>query len=79
LQPERLLILILPVILSGCQTTTGFAEKNNALLFCQGARPIYWSVKDTPETIKQVKEHNAVWRYSCAVGSASSGSLPSKT
>jgi hypothetical protein len=28
--------------------------------FCDIARPIYWSRKDTLETVKQVKAHNAV-------------------
>lgn len=28
--------------------------------FCDISRPIYWSRKDTLETVKQVKAHNAV-------------------
>lgn len=23
--------------------------------------PITWSLRDTPETVQQIKEHNAVW------------------
>lgn len=28
--------------------------------FCDISRPIYWAKKDTLETIKQIKAHNAV-------------------
>ncbi len=49
-------MLLLPAILSGCQTTTDFAETD----FCSAARAIYWSKYDTKFTIEQVKEHNAV-------------------
>jgi len=34
----------------------------NSLAFCDAARPIYWSRKDTLKTIEQIKEHNAVGR-----------------
>lgn len=27
---------------------------------CEAFRPVLWSVKDTEETIRQAKEHNAV-------------------
>lgn len=47
--------------MTACQTTTGSGEKTiNTLAFCDAARPIYWSMKDTKKTIVQVKEHNAV-------------------
>jgi hypothetical protein len=29
------------------------------------AKPIYWSAKDTDETIRQVKAHNAVYKAEC--------------
>lgn len=32
---------------------------------CKIARPIRWSERDTPETIRGVKEHNAVFKSLC--------------
>jgi hypothetical protein len=40
----------------------------NELTFCDGAKPIYWSKKDTDKTIWQIKEHNAVGKQSCGWG-----------
>ena len=39
--------------LSGCATKTGSGEKTDvsALLFCDGAKPITWSAKDTDGTL----------------------------
>lgn len=59
-------MLTLPSILTACQTTTGSGGSD--LTFCGGARPIYWSGKDTPGTIGQVKEHNAVGKEACGWG-----------
>lgn len=36
--------------------------------FCLIAKPIYWSAKDTDETIKQAKEHNSVGVKLCGWG-----------
>lgn len=33
--------------------------------YCLVAKPIYWSAKDTDDTIRQIKEHNAVWKELC--------------
>lgn len=38
---------------------------NDADGFCLLAKPFYWSAKDTDETIKQAKEHNAVGAKLC--------------
>ena len=61
--PKRyamLCALTLLPILSGCVTTTGSAE-TNAASFCDLAKPIHWSRSgDTPETIIEAKEHNAL-------------------
>jgi len=38
------------------------------LTFCDGAKPIYWSGKDTRPTIQQVKAHNAVGKAACDWG-----------
>jgi hypothetical protein len=48
--------------LTACQTTTG-SDGTDALhgaSFCEAARAIYYSKHDTPPTIAQIKEHNAV-------------------
>jgi hypothetical protein len=33
---------------------------------CSAFEPIRWSSKDTDDTIRQAKEHNAVWASICA-------------
>ena len=45
------------MLLAGCATTMG---GDGTKVFCESARPIAWSSKDTDETIKQAKAHNAV-------------------
>jgi hypothetical protein len=32
---------------------------------CQSFEPIYWSKKDTPKTVAQIKEYNAVGEKIC--------------
>lgn len=58
-QRVKLFALLLPLILSACQTTMGSVEISKPA-FCSAARAIYWSKHDTPPTIQQIKEHNAV-------------------
>lgn len=58
------------VILTSCALLTGLnAPKKPTYdprpLMCQVFVPIRWSKKDTDETIKQVKIHNAVWLDTC--------------
>jgi len=36
--------------------------------FCAYAKPIYWSARDTDETILAAKEHNAVGKDRCGWG-----------
>ena len=57
----RMLVGVLSVAMASCQTM-GSGEKTtiNVAAFCDVARPIWWSTKDTKKTIAQVKEHNAV-------------------
>ena len=50
-------------ILSGCMTMT--ASVGTDASFCQVAKPIAWSSRDTDATIEQVKEHNAVGATLC--------------
>ena len=48
--------------LSGCAWMTDSAATEplpGASTFCRVARPITWSVSDTDQTIREVKEHNA--------------------
>jgi len=55
-----LLALIACVGLTGCAKTMGSAGTE-----CARWSPIYWSKTDTDDTIKQVKEHNAVYKRLC--------------
>lgn len=48
--------------LGGCVTTTA---SGGTSVFCRSAEPIRWSTKDTDETIRQAKAHNAVGRKLC--------------
>lgn len=62
---KRLLVGWSAILLASCQTMD-LKEKSE---FCDIARPIWWSRKDTLETIKQVKVHNAVGKM-CGWGNA---------
>ncbi len=60
----RAALLLTPLlILPGCVTTTDSAGTDT--LACSAFEPIRWSAKDTDETIRQVKEHNAAWKAVC--------------
>lgn len=52
--------------LAGCQTTTGSVATEAT--FCGAAKAIYWSKQDTPPTVAQVREHNAVGKSLCGWG-----------
>lgn len=55
--------------LTGCATTMdSSAPISQSLLFCDGAKPIYWSPKDTDQTIWSVKAHNRVGKEACGWG-----------
>jgi len=58
-----LLLTLLP-ILTGCATTT--ASVGTDAVACSAFEPIRWSERDTEETIRQVKEHSAVWKAICS-------------
>ncbi len=55
-----MLSLVLTQPLVGCTTTTGTAETS-----CMVWRPISWSKRDTPQTIGEVKAHNARRKAYC--------------
>lgn len=40
----------------------------DAARFCRTAAPITYSAKDTPETRRQVRSHNARWTALCGTG-----------
>ena len=48
-------VLVMALLLAGCQTTTG----TDATSVCAVWRPISWSVKDTPDTTREIVLNNA--------------------
>lgn len=48
--------------LAGCAT----APMPGAVVYCQIEKPISWSKKDTDQTIREVKGHNAVYKALCS-------------
>jgi hypothetical protein len=60
----RAALLLMPfAILTGCATTT--ASVGSDVVACSAFEPIRWSKRDTDETIRQAKEHNAAWAAVC--------------
>ncbi len=60
----RGVLLLMPLtILPGCATTMASVETD--AVACSAFEPIRWSKKDTADTIRQVKEHNAAWSTIC--------------
>ena len=60
---KHVAILICALGLAGCNMTESELRRKattDTAAFCDIARPIYWSRKDTLSTIQQVKTHNAV-------------------
>jgi hypothetical protein len=53
------------MILPGCATTTD--SVGTEAVACSAFEPIRWSSKDTDETIRQAKEHNAAWITICGL------------
>ncbi|MCA3700803.1 MAG: hypothetical protein IOB84_13605 [Brevundimonas sp.] len=56
--------------LTGSGETEVPVARPGAEAFCDLARPITWSTRDTDETIRGVKEHNAVGARLCGWGSS---------
>jgi hypothetical protein len=54
--------LALTLSLGACATTTGSVATD---VSCEAFEPILWSQEDTDETIRQIREHNAVWVALC--------------
>ncbi|MEN0087723.1 MAG: hypothetical protein AAF737_04730 [Pseudomonadota bacterium] len=62
------LLLMLPLTLAGCTTTTGTGGTSitgDLIVACQGFEPIRWSSRDTPTTIRNAKLHNAAYDALC--------------
>lgn len=59
----RLLALGLLLGLTACVKTTGSSESRQAL--CDQFQPIRWDVADTDDTIREAKQHNAVFVKLC--------------
>jgi hypothetical protein len=62
----RAALLPLLPILPGCAATT--ASVGTDAVAGSAFEPIRWSNRDTEETIRQVKEHNAAWIPICFRG-----------
>lgn len=63
------------ILLVSCGTMTDGAGTSAEAIeplahasFCSVARPISWSAADTPATVAEIKEHNAVGRSLCGWG-----------
>ena len=65
-KPAKMFALMLSVTPAGCLTTTGSGGTDAP--FCVVGQAIYWSKADTPKTIVQIKEHNAVGKSLCGWG-----------
>lgn len=57
------MLLIVIAATAGCTSQTGGAATDRA--YCSAFRPKLWSGRDTPESIKQDKAHNAVGAKLC--------------
>ena len=65
-QLKFLMLLLIPPSLLGCaQPTSPVGNVSVSSNYCQIGRPIAWSQRDTPETITQVRRHNAVHTRLC--------------
>lgn len=58
------MLLCAMLTLTSCEHLTGSGETETPIAgadtFCRVAQPITWSSRDTDETIREVKAHNAV-------------------
>ena len=66
-QFSTFVLILQMLILTGCVTTTGIDEirpdtsqaiRDNSLKVCEAWLPVSWSVRDTDETIAEVKDNN---------------------
>lgn len=57
---KLLSVMLIAIPAASCQTTASSERTIDTAAFCDVARPIWWSKKDTVKTIEQVKAHNKV-------------------
>jgi len=62
--PRLLALIAAAMLLAGCQHVEQMRPP--ASTYCQIARPITWSSKDTRLTKEAVNLHNATWKRICA-------------
>lgn len=60
--PKLAMLLLLTLALENCSTTTGIGAIDGG---CRAFKPIRWSKTDTPDTVLEVKAHNAAWLANC--------------
>lgn len=56
------------LILTSCAGTTGTSAIDPSVVACEGFKPISWSSRDTDQTIREAKAHNAAWTALCGAG-----------
>lgn len=67
-KPGMMFALLLPLIPGACAHLTPTPATDGHAGFCDVAKVITFSrLHDTPETIEQIKEQNAVFAKLCAV------------
>lgn len=56
--------------LTSCASMTGSSETpepvTGAETFCKLAKPISWADGDTDATLREIREHNEVWKRLCS-------------
>ena len=56
--------------LTGCAWTTDSSGSPEPVVgaetFCDVAKPITWSDDDTDATLREIREHNEVWKRLCS-------------
>lgn len=57
-------MLAVALMLTSCQTTNS-SGPSPELVACRSFEPVTWSEDDSPQTIREIKEHNAVWVAVC--------------
>lgn len=61
----RFCLLSLVILGTGAEIGCAASQAPAIDTSCQVFEPIRWSRRDTPETVRQVKEHNASWQALC--------------
>lgn len=67
---RRLLVILLLLVIQGCQTmttrSTATTSEDSVRVACEAFLPMGYSAdEDTPETVDAIKQHNAVYCELC--------------